>query len=96
MPRKMVGRVCSFTEDTPVLMCDGSLRAIQEVEEGEWVLARNEATGEVSCRQVVAPYDNPGRSIILVTLEATDGHIEVIETTDNHPFYAYGRGWTRE
>jgi len=87
--------ICSFTENTPVMMCDGELRAIQDVQEGEWVLARDERTGEVSCRQVVAPYDNPGRSIILVTLTDVQGNSEIIETTDNHPFYVEGSGWTR-
>jgi hypothetical protein len=77
------------------MMCDGELRAIQEVREGEWVLARDERTGEVSCREVVEPYDNPGRSIILVTLADSLGNEEVIETTDNHPFYVDGKGWTR-
>lgn len=35
------------------------------------------------------------RSIILVTLESTDGKSEVIATTENHPFFVEGLGWTR-
>ena len=88
-------RMCSFTAGTQVLMCDGSLRAIEDVEEGEWVWARDDQTGELACQQVVDPYDNPNRSIILLTLQNADGQTEVIETTDNHPFYVEGRGWTR-
>lgn len=37
--------------------------------------------------EVASPYANPGRAIILVTLESVDGETEVIEATDNHPFY---------
>lgn len=88
-------KVCSFTYTTPVLMCDGSLKLIHEVQEGDLVLAQTKETGEIACREVASPYANPGRAIILVTLESVDGETEVIETTDNHPFYVEGRGWTR-
>jgi hypothetical protein len=93
--RKATRNICSFTEDTPVLMCDGTLKSIQDVEAGDWVMARDKETGEVACREVANPYSNPNRSIILVTLESVDGTTEVIETTDNHPFFVEGRGWTR-
>jgi hypothetical protein len=86
---------CSFTEDTPVLMCDGSLKSIDEIEIGDWVLARSKETGELACREVMNLSAAAERSIILVTLESLDGTTEVIETTENHPFYVEGRGWTR-
>jgi hypothetical protein len=76
-------------------MCDGSLKAIEDLREGDWVWARNESTGEMACKQVVDPYSNPQRSIILLTLVDEDGRSETIETTDNHPFYVEGYGWTR-
>ncbi|QDG52476.1 hypothetical protein FIV42_17550 [Persicimonas caeni] len=76
-------------------MCDGSNKPIDEVEEGEWVLARDEKTGAVECRQVVAPYANPERAIIELELVDEQGRVEVIETTDNHPFFVEGQGFTR-
>ena len=95
VPRASKVRVCSFTAGTPVLMCDGTLRPIEQVEEGDLVLARDEETGEVACRAVVDPYDNPNRAIIALELRSSDGTIERIETTDNHPFFVVDRGWTR-
>ena len=92
---RVAARVCSFTEGTPVLMCDGSLKAVEQVAAGDLVLARDETTGEVACKEVVDPYANPDRSIILVELAHADGHVETIETTDNHPFFVADRGWTR-
>ncbi len=90
-----VGRQCSFTEDTPVLMCDGSLKPIQHVRAGEFVLSRSEETGEFGCREVVDPYSNADKAIIRIELLALDGTLEIIEATANHPFYVEGQGWTR-
>ena len=88
-------RVCSFTAGTVVRMCDGSYQPIETVQAGQWVLARDASTGELACKEVVDPYANPDRSIIVLELQAEDGTIEAIETTDNHPFFVADRGWTR-
>ncbi len=69
---RMAAQVCSFPEDTPVLMCDGSLRAIQDVQEGDLVLSQDPATGEMGCQQVVDPYANPMRALIAVELVVGD------------------------
>ena len=93
-PAKLM-KPCSFTEDTPVLMCDGSVKSIDEVEIGDSVLARSKLTGEIACREVMNLSEPAERSIILVTLESMDGTSEVIATTENHPFFVEGLGWTR-
>ena len=76
-------------------MCDGSLKAVEEVEEGEYVLARDERTGEVGCKLVVGPYHNLEEAILLLSLQDETGKVERIETTANHPFFVQGRGWQR-
>ena len=86
---------CSFVEDTPVLMCDGTLKSIVDVEIGDSVLARSKLTGEIECREVMNLSEPAERSIILVTLKSMDGTSELIATTENHPFFVEGFGWTR-
>lgn len=76
-------------------MCNGSFKAIAELEDGDWVLARDPETGEVECRQAIDPYANPERVIVELELVDEDGVAEVIETTNNHPFWVDGKGWTR-
>ena len=45
---------------------------------------------------MVDPYENPDRAIIeLELVDPITGVSEVIETTDNHPFYVTNRGFTR-
>ncbi len=92
---RMGTRICSFTAGTQVQMCDGSTKSIEQVEEGDYVLARDEKTGAIESRPAVAPYANPDRAIIELELTDADGHTELIETTDNHPFWVDGQGWTR-
>ena len=89
------GPYCSFSAGTKVWMCDGSLKAVEEVEEGEYVLARDERTGEVGCKLVVGPYHNLEEAILRLSLQEEAGKVERIETTANHPFFVQGRGWQR-
>jgi hypothetical protein len=76
-------------------MCDGTYRPIEKVAEGDWVVAQDPETGALGCQQVVDPYYNPGRALVALELEKPDGEVERLETTDNHPFYVEGDGWTR-
>ena len=92
---KVLFKPCSFVEGTPVLMCDGTHKSIEEVEEGDWVLSQDPKTGELGCKEVEDPYANQDRAIILLELRQPDGSVEVIETTDNHPFFVTDQGWTR-
>ena len=34
------------------------------------------------------------KALLLLTIEHADGQTEVIRTTDDHPFFVLGRGWT--
>ena len=83
----LVGAMCSFSEDTLVETEDGE-KAISEVEEGEYVLAYNEETGETGYYEVtdVWAHDDP----VIVHL-IIDG--ELIETTPEHPFYTEDGEW---
>ena len=70
---------------TPILMADGTLRAIEEVRPGEKVLSYNLKEKKVVCDRVVHVWANgvkPARKLIL-----TDG--TYVTATHNHRFY----GW---
>ena len=81
-------RVSSFEADTAVLLADGTLRAISDVQAGDLVWARDPATGEAGARRVVASVTSSGDRD-LVEVEA-DG--ETVTATAGHPFWVDDQG----
>jgi RHS repeat-associated protein len=76
-------RFC-FTGDTLVWTPDG-LVPIEEVREGDRVLARDELTGALAWRRVNGVYVAEGVELVEVTLVGTTG-TTVLRTTLEHPF----------
>ncbi|MCC2319268.1 polymorphic toxin-type HINT domain-containing protein [Cellulomonas chengniuliangii] len=74
-------RACSFSAPTLVLMGDGSTRPISQVAVGDEVTATDPETGEQAAKKVLQLFVHIDD---LVDLEV-DG--EVIETTEDHPFW---------
>jgi RHS repeat-associated protein len=73
----------SFSGDTPVLMADGTTKAISEVRVGDKVLATEPKTGDTSPRLVTGVIVGEGhKDLVDVKVE---GH--VITATDEHPFW---------
>ncbi|GIV97687.1 MAG: hypothetical protein KatS3mg057_2344 [Herpetosiphonaceae bacterium] len=77
----------SFSADTRVVTGDGPV-PIAEVEEGDLVLAYNEATGETGYYTVTAVMVHADPVVVELTIDG-----ELIATTPEHPFYALERGW---
>ena len=77
---------------------DGSFitRNIEDLKEGDLVLSRDEfeATGRVEFKPIVATSEKTSDHLRIVTLIDDAGNIQTIRTTDEHPFYAPGIGWT--
>lgn len=84
---------CCFAPGTPVLT-DSGLVAIEKVGVGTLVQSRNEATGEMKLKPVVAVIENPGRPMYRLTLREESGRLTETEVTDNHPYWVDGSGWT--
>jgi hypothetical protein len=61
---------------------------IEEVQSGDWVLARDEVTGEVRLCEVEETYRNESP----VILEVSAGG-ETLATTPGHPFWVLDHGW---
>ncbi len=76
-----------FTAGTKILT-DAGEKNIEDIEVGDKVLSKNEETGEQAYKVVTHLYRNDKEIIY----ELTVGD-QVIETTDNHPFWAIGKGW---
>ena len=98
-------RACGcFTGPTQV-WTDRGLLPIADVQVGDFVLAHNDETGELSFREVLKTYVRQGAPIVLVTLMAVDpamgNTLTTIETTEEHPFLVEATangdptGWTR-
>ena len=89
---KVLKVACSFDDDTLVLTDHGLIR-IADIEVGDKVLARNELTGVESYQIVTSNFDewhSATRTIRLETVNKT----ESIITTDEHPFFVVGKGFT--
>jgi hypothetical protein len=83
---------CSFTAGTLVLTKEG-LKPIEEVQEGDIVLARDESTGENVWRTVIGTFSKMHDSVLVLDIQTEAGPDSQIITTEEHPFYVQGRGW---
>ncbi|MFD8966732.1 ricin-type beta-trefoil lectin domain protein [Streptomyces sp. NPDC059568] len=82
-------RTNSFPGGTPVLMADGSHKAIRDVRVGEAVLATDPETGRSAAQPVTDTYRHD--TTRLVDISVGGG---VLTSTAGHRFHVEGRGWT--
>lgn len=78
--------VC-FIAGTMVLVLEGT-EAIETIEEGDYVWAWDENTGNVELKPVVETYVNETAELVHVFIDG-----EEIITTPSHPFYSPVKGW---
>ncbi|RTE11330.1 hypothetical protein EJQ19_02610 [Paenibacillus whitsoniae] len=76
-----------FTAGTKVLTQDGE-RSIEQVQLGDFVLAKNPDTGEMAYKEVDLLFQKE----ITESWNITVGD-ELITTTDEHPFWIHNKGW---
>lgn len=89
LKKKGIGKCNCFTAGTEVLTDEGE-KPIEEIEVGDRVLAKDENNpdGELAYKEVTALFRNQRDDIIKLYVGE-----QIIETTDNHPFYIEGKGW---
>lgn len=80
------GGGCCFVAGT-LVETETGLRAIEEIELGDYVLARNPETGETSLKEVTDLIRRHERVIWEVSLTGQNGASEFFETTDDHPWW---------
>jgi hypothetical protein len=80
------------------IAADGSLmtQAIEEIEPGDIVLSRDQydAGDDLDPRAVTRVFRKTTDHLRVLTIRDGDGNVETIRTTDEHPFWVEGRGWT--
>ncbi|MGV6934563.1 polymorphic toxin-type HINT domain-containing protein [Paenibacillus sp. CMM36] len=83
------GKCNCFTAGTKVQTDEGE-KNIEDIEVGDKVLAKDENNpdGELAYKEVTALFRNQRDDIIKLNVGE-----QVIETTNNHPFYVEGKGW---
>jgi len=85
---------CSFGAGTLVLTKEG-LKPIESIKEGDYVLARDEKTGEESWKKVLGAFARWHDDALNLTLtNEAGGKTETIIVTSEHPFQLRGKGWT--
>ncbi|MAI37190.1 MAG: hypothetical protein CL599_06450 [Alteromonas sp.] len=89
---KVIKGGCSFTPETMILTKDG-YKSIIEVNVGDFVLSKNDETGEVSWRKVTDTFKDWHKETITFTVVDENGVEESITTTAEHPFYVGNQGW---
>ena len=78
-----------FTGDT-LVSTETGLRPIKEIQVGDYVWAEDTETGEIELKKVLAVSVTESDTLVHVTTE----NGTKIDTTENHPFYVEGKGWT--
>lgn len=76
-----------FTAGTQIETNEGE-KNIEDIKVGDKVLSKNEKTGEQTYKEVTTLHRN--KKDITYKLFIED---QIIETTDNHPFWVDGKGW---
>ncbi|MEU4569620.1 FG-GAP-like repeat-containing protein [Micromonospora sp. NPDC023956] len=81
----------SFAPDTEVLLADGDTRRIDQVIEGDQVLAHEPETGQTSAEAVTDLHVNRDVELTDLSVRTEDGEFVTLETTQNHPFWSESR-----
>ena len=84
----------SFPAGTPVITPEGSV-AIEDLREGDFVLARHEVTGEMGAFPVTALMARQAPGVLRITLADAAGLPSELAVTAEHPLFVVGRGWTQ-
>ncbi len=87
--RSAVKACHSFVGETLVLMADGSVKPISEVEIGDRVRATDPETGETTDREVTATFvhGDEGDALVKLTVTAQDGSQGTVVGTSWHPVW---------
>ncbi len=78
---------------TQVLTKEG-LKDIEDIEIGDMVWATDPITGESDWKPVISLFTNIPKPIYVIELDV-EGKKQIIESTDDHPFYVVDKGWIK-
>ena len=81
---------CGCFAAATVVWTVSGLVPIEQVQPGDQVLAFNEITGCSELRVVLEKIVTPGAALLDLEVRHSEGRIETIRTTDEHPFWVVG------
>jgi hypothetical protein len=77
-----------FIAGTPVWMADGSLKPIEQIQSGDWVLSRDPLTGTNHASQVYQAISHlPGYVVRVAVIDQSTGQTETLSASPDHPFF---------
>jgi hypothetical protein len=79
---------CCFAAGTPITMGDGSEKAIEDVQVGDFVMTYNEETGKTESSEVFELQQPIREGLYVVTFE----NGKILEVTNDHPLFT-DNGW---
>ena len=82
------GTIGCFTAGTKIHTKDG-FKAIENIKAGDYVWSENPETHEKALKKVKKIFVREKDSVVRLSING-----EAIETTNEHPFYVEGHGWT--
>ncbi|MFC4032341.1 polymorphic toxin-type HINT domain-containing protein [Streptomyces polygonati] len=78
----------SFAPDTPVLLGNGKTKPISKIQQGDKVESADPETGRnAGSRTVTATIVNHDNNLTDVMVKTTSGHLSILHTTTEHPFW---------
>ncbi|WP_308029900.1 polymorphic toxin MafB class 1, partial [Neisseria lactamica] len=81
---------CSFHGSTLVKTADG-YKAIAHIQTGEYVFAKDEASGKTGYKPVTARYGNPYQETVYIEVSDGIGNSQTLISNLIHPFYSQGK-----
>ncbi|WP_118779385.1 polymorphic toxin MafB class 1 [Neisseria lactamica] len=81
---------CSFHGSTLVKTADG-YKAIAHIQTGEYVFAKDEASGKTGYKPVTARYGNPYQETVYIEVSDGIGNSQTLISNRIHPFYSQGK-----
>ncbi|UWZ34801.1 hypothetical protein Drose_26920 [Dactylosporangium roseum] len=78
----------SFDPSTPILMANGSTKAIEDVAVGDTVIATDPTTSETTTQSVTDLHVNLDTDLTDLTVMNEVGETQELKTTDRHPFWS--------
>jgi len=68
-------------------------KKIEDIRPGDYVLSRDPETGEVSRKRVLDAFTRTADHLRILKLRSSDGTVQELETTDEHPFWVSNHGF---
>ncbi|AUG75954.1 hypothetical protein CFP65_1037 [Kitasatospora sp. MMS16-BH015] len=82
----------SFPAGTQVLLADGTYKSIENLKDGDVVLATDPQTGDTRGHEVTATIRTPDdKGFTTLTIRGLDGADQTLTSTDHHPFWSETR-----